>query len=410
MKNIPIFLLLAATAVAADLPRTGLQEATVSARLGFDTNPVATSGTSAKLLGDRDTLIYAAGTSLGYNWSAATPTQPSLKLTYAAEAVRFDRWAGENFTTHRLGLGGKFTAGAWKFTADGSSLFIDGSADTLLSVGTVNANSTALWRERRRQWQHRLKFLAQTETDAWVVRATGTLLAYDYLTRVVPGRVAFANRSDAQAGLDFGWKQRPQSLWFAGLRGGQQNQAIVPLPNCNFDYANNYGRLALGWEGRLPAGTTLSFAAGPDFRHYTGAIDPATLVGGRNRTSLWFEGSLTAKPHPHWTLSAKTARFSWLSSTGKSAYFDNCAEAAATWSPPGGWSVRVNAKVHRSDYFPAVRDDWQLFLGAGVTKAFSPRVQMTLEVTRHNAWNGLSWLPERDFQRLTLYLGTTIKL
>ena len=372
--------------------------------------PLATGGASAVVLGGEDTLTFAAGAGFALTLSAPTPAKPSLKLAYAGEAVRFDRWSGENFSTHRFGLGGQFTAGAWKFTGEGSSLFVAGPRNGLLSVSTVNANAIALWRERRRQWQHRLKLQTQATFGRWLVRGGAALLDYDYQTDVVAGRFAFADRSDAQAALDLGWKQSADSLWFTGVRAGRQHQAIVPLPNCNFDYSSNYHRLVAGGEGKPLANTTVTFAAGPDFRHYTGAIDPRVFRGGRDRTSLWFEGGFAAKVTPNLTLTGKAVRMDWLSSTGKSAYRDTSAETAASWTLTPAWTVRATAKVHRCDYFPVVRDDWESFLGAGVTVKLSPRSLLTVDILRHHGWNNLPDIAGREFQRLVISLGATAKL
>src|SRR5207249_483409 len=106
----------------------------------------------------------------------------------------------------------------------------------------------------------------------------------------------------------------------------------VPLPNCAFDYTNDYRRLALGWEGKPAQDTTLTFAAGPDFRRYTGAIDSRAFVGGRDRTSLWFEGNFSSKPTSRLTITGKAARMDWLSSTGKSAVLDTMTEATVSFS------------------------------------------------------------------------------
>jgi hypothetical protein len=411
MKSVPLLLFAAATSLcAAELPPAWLFESSLQSRVGFDSNPVATSGTSAAILGSEETLTYAAAVNLSLALSAVTPAKPSLKLTYAGEAVRFDRWSGENFATNRFGASGQFTVGVWKFTGEGSSLYVDGSKETLLAVPSVNANAISLWRERRRQWQHRLKLQSQAEFGAVVVRGTGTLLAYDYQTQVVAGRFAFADRSDIQGALDLGWRQSPDSLWLAGVRAGQQEQAIIPLPNCAFDYSNTYHRLVAGWEGKPVANTTVTLAAGPDFRHYSGAIDSRVFLGGRDRTSFWCEGGFVAKPIPTLTLTGKVARMDWLSSTGKSAYVDSNAETAAVWTLSPAWTARLLAKVHRCEYFPLVRDDWESFLGAGATLKLSARTQLTMDFLRHNAWNNLAGVPEREFQRLVLILGATLKL
>ena len=405
-----ICLLSAAVACAADRPPAGLLDSSFQSRIGFDSNPLGTSGTSAAILGGENTLTYSAGLSLTLALISANPAQPALKLMYTGDMTRFDRWSGENFSTHRFGFNGKFTAGVWKFTGDGSSLLVAGSRDTLLSVPTINANAIPLWRERRRQWQHRLKLQTQAEFGAWLVRSTGTLLSNDYQTNVVAGRVAFSDRTDVQGALDLGWKQSGSSLWFVGVRTGHQTQAIIPLPNCEFEYSNLYDRLAVGWEGQPFAHTTVTLFAGPDFRHYSGAIDSRVFLNGRNRTSLWFEATITSQITPVLTLTGKAVRMAWLSSTGKSAYIDTCAETAATLTLSSAWSLRLTAKVHRNDYFPAIRDDWESLVGAGASWKLSKRTVVTLDLLRHRAWNNLPALPERQFQRAVINLGATIKL
>lgn len=411
MRSGTAFFLLAVVAgTVAAAPFTRTFESSLQTRVGFDSNPVAVSGTSAALLGDEDVLTYAAGVNLGLGWSGAAPAQPSLKLTYAGEILRFDGRGGENFSTHRFGTSGQFTAGAWKVTGDASSLLIAGSRDTLASVATVNANGTALWRERRAQWQHRAKVQALAQFGAGVIRATGTVLSCDYLTHVVAGRVTFADRYDVQGGLDAGWKRNASSLWFAGIRAGHQEQEWVPLPNCAFDYSNNYLRLAVGWEGKLPANTTLAFAAGPDFRRYNGATDPRVFLDGPDRTSSWFEASVSSKPSPRLTLTGKATRMNWLSSTGKSAYIDTCMEAAAAWTLSPALTARLTAKVHRCDYFPVYRDDWESLVGVGTSWKLSARTTLTADLLRHEGWNGLSGLPEREFRRMVCSLGVAVKL
>ena len=410
MKAVPLLLFLAVTACAAEAASTRLFETSLQSRVGYDSNPLGTSGTSAALLGDDDTLTFAAGAGLGLTLAPATPETPTLKLTYAGEVVRFDRASEENFSTHRLGVNGQLTTGVWKFTGEGSTLLIAGSRETLSSVASINANAIPLWRDRRRQWQHRFKLQSQATLGACVLRATGTWLAYDYRTRVTAGKFAFADRSDTQAALDLGWKQKANSLWLSGIRVGRQNEEVVPLPNCEFDYSSNYYRLAAGWEGKPCANTTVTFTAGPDFRHYSGAIDSRVFLDGRNRTSLWLEGGFVSKLSPTLTLTGKAVQFDWLSSTGKSAYVESSVETAAAWNVTSAWTVRLSAKVHRCDYFPTKRDDWESLLGLGASWQLSPHSLLTMDLLGQRAWNQLAAFSEREFQRLTINLGATIKL
>ena len=340
----------------------------------------------------------------------ATPAESSLKISYSAEVVRFESYSGEDFCSHRLGFSGRHRTGPWKISGEASSLFIAGSRDTLISSSAMNANAVSLWRERRRQWQHRLKLLAQRNVGAGVVRASGTWLNYDYQTRVVAGKFAFANRSDAQAGLDLGWNQSAHSLWLIGVHAGRQNQSVIPLPNCAFDYSNDSGRLVAGWEGKPWANTTVTFAGGPDFRHYTGVVDSRVFPGGRTRRSLRFEGNFTTKLSATLILTGKATQFDWLSSTGKSAYVDSSAEIAATWKLSSEWTGRFTAKVYRCRYFPATRDDLESLLGIGTTRKLSQQAQFGFDLLQHRGGNQLTQSTGREFRRLVISASVSIKL
>jgi hypothetical protein len=401
----PFYLLtLIAAARAAELPPRRTLETTVQSRIGFDSNPAGVSGTSAAVLGDEDTLTYAAGVTLAAGWGGAAPKDPALKMTYTGEAVRFDRWESENFATHRLGAGGRFAAGDWKFTGEGSSLLVAGHRDTLTAVPTVNANSTALWRERRRQWQHRGKIQGETVRGQGVLRVGAKVLAYDYGTRVTPGKVAFANRSDLQVSTDAGWKQNANSLWLTGVRAGRQRQEVVKAGDA--EYSNDYLRLGLGWEGKLFGNTTVAVMGGPDFRDYTGEVAAGF---DRSRATFWLEGGTVTKLDGTLAVSTKVARMAWLSSTGRSAYLDSSAEVAISKTLTPAWAVQLAGKVHQCDYYPTVRDDWEAIVTASVTWKPSARTALSWEVSSHHAWNEIKAAPEREFDRVVMNLGASVK-
>jgi len=409
MKRSILFLLAACAVGAAETRPAWFVDPVLQTRLGFDTNPVAVGGSAAPVLGTSDALTFSAGLSFALATPAPKAGQPSGKLTYAGETFQFDGWSGENYTTHRLGASGQTTAGNWRLSADASALLVDGNRDTLLSIATCNANATALWRERRAQWQHRLKALAQYESGALVFRASGSLLAYDYLTHVVAGHATFANRSDLLGGTDLGWKQSARSLWFVGLRAGEQHQDTLPVTGGQFEYSNNYWRTLAGWEGKLGSGTTLTFAAGPDFRHFAGNVD-SRVFSGRDRTSLWFEGNFATKVNARLTLTGKVSRWVWLSSTGKSAYIDASGETAVVWTLDPRTSLRATCKLHQCAYYPTVRNDWECLTGVGVTYKLSARTQLTGDVLVHRGWNELTAGTERNFSRQVFNVGVVVKL
>ena len=173
MKNISLLILAMIVSVCAAEPLPAwLVAPSLNAYAGYDSNPRAVGGTAAPaLLGKEGNMTYSAGFGFGFALPVA-----STKLTYAAEATRFDRWEEENFTTHRLGAGARLAEGDWSFTADGSSLFVDGSRETLPALAAVNANGMVAWRERRRQFQHRLKLQAQADFGSTVVRVGAKLV------------------------------------------------------------------------------------------------------------------------------------------------------------------------------------------------------------------------------------------
>ena len=262
-----------------------------------------------------------------------------------------------------------------------------------------------MWRERRRQWQDRAKLQAQADLGACVMRSAASLVAYDYQTRVVPGDFAFTNRADAQAAVDLGWRQGPGSFWFAGARAGTQVQATEPLAGYQFEYSNNYWRLAAGWEGKPFEGTTVSVAAGPDFRDFTGHVDPTIFYGGRHRTSPWADAAVASKLSPAVTLSGKATQSVFMSSVGRSAYIESCLESSLSWSASPTWTWRVTGKVHRCHYYPLLRDDLESFVGAGASVKLSANVTLNIDAFRHHAWNAVPGLSEREFGRNVFTVG-----
>jgi hypothetical protein len=406
MKRFALLLLVTSAAIAANAP-AWLVDPVAQVRTGIDTNPLA-SNSATPALDDSESVVISSSVGFGVllpGQAKATPT----KLTYFGETVRFEDRLDENYTSHRLALAAQAVFSGWKISADGSALLIDGNREALPSLSASNANATSLWRERRAQIQYRAKFLALHDTDHMRVRVSGTLLDYDYYTRIQSGRATFSDRGDMFAGADMGWKPSARSWWFGGVRVGAQHQDTVPLPGGGFDYSSRYVRVIAGWEGRLGENTTLAFAAGPDFRHYSGTIDER-VFRGRDRTFGWFETALTTKLSPQWTLTAKAARWTWLSSTGKSALTDLGGEVQLAWTPTTTWSLRASAKIHQCSYFPVVRNDWEYLGSLGVTYKVTKRWQLSADLLDHRGWNELRHATDREFDRAVVMLGASVKL
>lgn len=406
MKRFTLLLLTASASFAAATPGW-LVDPILQVRTGIDTNPLASSS-ATPALDDSESVVVSSSVGFGVNLPGQAGKTPT-KLTYLGETVRFEDRLDENHTSHRLAFAAQATLGDWKFSADGSALLIDGNREALPSLSASNGNATSLWRERRAQLQYRAKVLAMRDTDQLRIRVTGTLLDYDYYTRIQSGRATFSDRGDMFAGADVGWKPSPRSWWFVGTRAGAQHQDTVPLPGGGFDYSSRYVRVIAGWEGRLGEKTTLAFAAGPDFRHYSGAIDER-VFRGRDRTFGWFETALTTKLSPQWTLTAKASRWTWLSSTGKSALTDLAGEVQLAWARSSSWGLRASVKIHQCSYFPVVRNDWEYLGSIGVTYKVTPRWQVSADLLDHRGWNELRSVTDREFDRAVLMIGASVKL
>ena len=388
-------LALSLTCLAAEPPRW---DGALVSRIGYDSNPRASGAGSSEALGDFDALTLSGAINLSLRL-------PKGRLSYAGEQVVFDGLPEENVRLHRLTLGQGVKGEAWRAGFDASSVFVDGSKDLLASTAGVNANGLALWRERRAQWQHRVKAHALVHEPALgFARATVAVLDYDYRTRVQTGCVALTDRSDVFAGLDVG--RRVDAGWSLGVRVGRQRQATIPLPGGGFEYSNRYHRLLLTWEVPPRNGRSFSLAAGPDVRRFTGAIDPLIMTD-RRVTSLWFETAGSLPLGRSAGLTAKATQWTFLSSTGKSAYRDLSFEVAATWTPHPVVSLSLGCRAQEADYFPAWRDDWHAVATAGAWIHVTRRLRVTLDLLRHEGWNGLAGVPGRAFRRTALTLGAT---
>ena len=139
------------------------------------------------------------------------------------------------------------------------------------------------------------------------------------------------------------------------------------------------------------------------------AGDPRVFRKPRH-TLAWFDATLTTKLAPRLAIAAKSTRWAWLSSTGKSAYNDLASEVSAAWTVSPALSVRSSLKLHQCSYFPAVRNDWECLAGLGITYTPSPRWELTADILDHRGWNEISDLPDRRFTRAVALLGATLKL
>ncbi|OIR06415.1 hypothetical protein GALL_113250 [mine drainage metagenome] len=299
----------------------------------------------------------------------------SFTAGYVGSYSFFDHVSGEDNAKHTLVLGLKASESGWSLALDNSLLFVDGGREGPF-YSTYSAFSSALPRERRRQIQERPKLSLRRDFGPAFVRAVAASATYDLLVdRHNPvgayrGYVNFVDRSDANAGLDLGYRAGSDRAYFVGWRVGRQLQARLPWGGTHSD--NTYNRLLAGFEGKLLSWLSGSALVGPDFRRYTDAANRG--IAGADHTWLYAEGSLSARIAAGDSLSATTKVWHWVSGTGSTSYQD--ATYALTWKHAVGkrLSLEPGVKFLASKYdYPAVRNDQAWALSCEAACALSRR-------------------------------------
>lgn len=392
--------------LAVSASAAGWLESSASFKAGYDTNviafaehvPAAPKEDSAFFTGGASaTADLGAAGLLGGGWKSG-------RVTLASEATRFAEMAEENFVSHRLGYVGEWAKGADAVAFDLSGTRINGSRDTYESSALANAFGTPVWRERRSQWQGRGRAQWSHLADGRGWRVTGTTTLYDMGTRVRSGCASFVDRGDsafsAEAGL-----QRGPGWWWLGAQIGRQEQGTVALPGAEFDYSNDYRRLSLAWNGTLAPRLKVAIAGGPDWRHYTGRVNPSVFPD-RDRQTWWLDADAGWDLSPAWKLTAKVARNRVVASTGKSAYDDRNYEMGVAWKAAKSVQWRAAIRFQQAEYFPAARKDWLAGVSTGLDWTVTPALKCGADVLWQSAWSELQPVVARDFHRTVAALRT----
>ena len=292
----------------------------------------------------------------------------TLTIGYAGEYSVFDHTHSEDNAKHTVVMKLKGGSGAWSFGVDNAFLYVDGSR-VGPTFATASAYSSALPRERRNQIQERPAASLRFDTDRVFLRALASASYFNLLVDhhqpvgARTGYINFVNRSDANFGVDLGYKVSDLCSYLVGWRLGQQIQARMPWGGTHSN--NTYNRLVAGFEGKLLPWLSGSAMVGPDFRRYSDA--PNLGITGASHTWLYAEGSLTAKLSAADSLKAATKVWHWVSSTGSTSYQDATYAIAYTHTFDRRFSVSPGVKFLAAKYdYPAVRNDqvWAFSMNA----------------------------------------------
>lgn len=361
-----------------------LTELSASAKLGYDTNVFATDNERAtQALANREAFTATLAVKLTASLSAlAGGPKELLVLGYAPTATRFDGLSSENNVAHRFTLQSAAKRGAWSWSVDHATTYIDGSRESL-RYNCYNLYGMGFARERHEQLQNNGKAWLRYDGAAYFARATGSLLSHDFRTQLRnptgtdAGWLNWVDRRDLNGGLDFGWRATKDFALVAGARLGNQHQDATQWAK---KYSSNhYTRVLFGAEGKPTKWLSLAFLVGPDFRRYSAA---GQYVTDRTPRAWTYEGSATATIDKDNSLTFAAKQERWLGSTGQSVY-DN-QNLSLTWKRrlAAAWSTQLTAQRQQGKYVaPSTRND---VLYSGVAQlqwAATKRLAVTLDYT-----------------------------
>jgi hypothetical protein len=360
-------------------------------RAAYDDNLYGTSAVAAVVQGSPSATVFTAHGMM--RWQA-----PAGLFTYALETHRHEGQAEENFTTHRLAGLHSTRRGEWRAQADWQALWIDGSRDTLAGTSHATSHGTGLWRERRAQLQHRGQVQLSGAWGDWQVRAGGDWRDTRYHTRVVPGRIAFADRGELSTSLQLGRGFGADLHALMGPQLGWQSQGTSPLPGGEFHYSNRYWRYLVGLEQKLTDGTTWSVRVGPAHHTITGRVDPRLDVK-RSLDTWWGEARLVYPLHAEWKVEARASHGLGMPSTGRSLAKESSGELGLAWTPTTSWSWRTQVRALRSAYYPLTPDDRLVTATSQWIWHLSPQLHLSAALTWQWATNGNGAQHGREFSR-----------
>ncbi len=395
------------------LPQISSSITTISPKVGFNFAP---------LLGDQKTL-------------------QTLSFAYAPDFNFFPDAPAQNYNAHRIGDTIKGQIGDFSFLLDNAFLFNDGSHQAPIYALNQGAAASGQYdqfrsnfgqgvaRERLAQIQDRFNIVLRYDWDSFFIRPTAALLDYNLLTDwhntgAAPwkGYQNYVDRSDANGGLDLGYKLTSKLAATLGYRCGETYQQQLPSAiTSDFHHSSSdYQRVLLGLEGKPWSWLDVKLAGGPDFRDFN-ALAP---VADHDPVKFYGEAVLTATLTPSQTLTFNYKQWQWVSSTGKVPETDIGFILNYRWNATKHLGLDLGGKVLEARYEgndflgatqPSRRDDLEYEVSVGVSYAFNSHFSANLAYTWDLGVNGQAGLPAslgpdyREFEHQVVSLGVQYK-
>lgn len=398
------------------VPPSWLTDASVSLKEGYDSNLYGTGAIplpGTPNIANVSSWFTVVSARLSANLLPARPAPAgfltTLKLGYAADYTAYNAVAGENNLRNSFILQLKGKSGPWSASLDNTFLYVAGPKTDPL-YATYSPLGYAATRERREQAQERNTSFVRYDGDTWFARAVASALYYDLLENehnpvgAYKGYINWVNRSDANTGVDFGYKLTPELALTAGWRLGAQTQELPAFGTTHND--STYNRALLGVEGKLLPWLQLQLVAGPDFRRYSDTAHLG-LTGGRH-TWLYTESSLTAALSPQDSLVLSNLVWHFASTAGSTSLQDteNSFLYKHVFAQDLSASAGVKIQGHRYDA-PTVRNDWATIFPVNLTYAFGRGLTASLDYswTRGRSVIPATLAPGRDWDERVVSIG-----
>ena len=392
----------------------------------YDNNIFGVSGLAAK---EQGSWITTVSPKIGFNFAPFLGDQTVVKaLTfgYAPEFATYHDEPSESYTAHRLVNTLKGKADAFSFDMENSFNYINGSDEGHTwspPYNVASAFASAAVRERRDQFQDKGKIAFQYDWDDWFIRPTASLLYYDLHTnfKTTPGELNFADRYDANGGVDFGYKIDPQMALTLGYRYGHQYQQQYPtaIDPLHLSSSSDYQRMLVGFEGKPWKWLTASIQAGPDFRDYPGnTATHTTPLNDKTPVKYYGEAGLRADITPQDALSFKYKQWQWVSSLGKLPVYESLFDLGYHRKLNDKLSLDLGARLLSGDQTSgntatSLRNDWLYNITAGFTYNFTKSLSANLSYSANLARNyqdyGIVNPQYREFTQHLVSLGAQFK-
>lgn len=336
----------------------------------------------------------------------------TLAIGYSPDIVVFHDASDESYQAHRITTVFKGQTDRVTVTLDNAATIINGSDEGLIyPAASAYANGTI--RERRSQWQDRLKGAVKVDLGDFFLRPTVALTYYnldtDFYNTNIPttnyykGYTNFIDRYDLNGGADVGYKVSKDVAFTLGYRYGHQYQQAYPVyatgtaassTSYGRDSSNNYQRVLVGVEGSPLKWLKIEAQAGPQFTTYTDdrpyrdTVKSYGLVD-ENATSVYGEASVTIAPTKSDALVLKYKHWRWVASTGVNAYEDTTYDASFRHQITSDLQLALGLRASNSDYNPyQLRNDWLYTASVGLKYNITKNLIWDISYAYDRAENG----------------------